>query len=165
MPLAQVQGARSPLLGLGKAQPSVSVFARQRRANSSGQQLGDRGRTGGRQPYKAGSARAWLTLFCKQCGSVSSFHLHTGRCCFLNAMRSEKTHMDRLGSVPQPQSARASSLVSVDSFADASCATGAYRLTPQTRQGSSPCTSGGLRPSTLFYAHSRPLDYSPTLGV
>ena len=31
--------------------------------------------------------------------------------------------------VPRPQSARASSLVSVDAFADAICATGAYRLT------------------------------------
>ena len=49
MPLAQVQGARSPLLGLGKAQPSISAFARQRRANSLAHSLGDRRRTGARQ--------------------------------------------------------------------------------------------------------------------
>ena len=66
MPLAQVQGARSPLLGLGKAQPSVSAFARQRRANSIGQQLGDRGRTGTKQHCYAYSALEQITNLCIQ---------------------------------------------------------------------------------------------------
>ena len=63
MPLAQVQGARSPLLGLGKAQPSTSAFARRRRANSLARLLGDRGRTGTTQAGKACNVWAWLTNF------------------------------------------------------------------------------------------------------
>ena len=64
-------------------------------------------------------------------------------------LRLARTLMLRLGSVPRPQSARASSLVSVDSFADLICATGACRLTHQTRKGAA-------RPLHLRKGH-RPL--------
>ena len=106
MPLAQVEGLRA--------------FARQRRANSRGQLLGGRGRTGCLLYEKCIQRKKLLTLFGIQRKGVSSFLLHAGRCCFLNALRSEKARKDRLGSA-------------------------------QTRQGSSPCTSGGLRPSTHFF--------------
>ena len=115
--------------------------------------LGDRGRTGDRQLHGTDSVWPQLAHFCKQCAGVCSFHLHTGRGCFLNAMRSEKALVLRLGFVPRPQSSRASSLVSVDSFADAICATGACRLTHQTRQRLLALHLGrGFAPSTLYFS-------------